>query len=73
MKRIAVIVEASIYNQKGLFLAVHNRILNLTHIAEYEIDAYLISPYKPKWLTYICKEEPRRRDIRPASAQSRAR
>lgn len=56
-KRIAVIVEASIYNQKGLFLAVHNRIINLSHIAEYEIDPYLISPYKPKWLTFICKEE----------------
>ena len=36
--RIAEIAAASIYNQKGLFNAVHNRIIHLAKVSDYKID-----------------------------------
>ena len=45
-KRVAVLVEASIYERKGLFNAVYNRCLYLKKIAAYDVDIYLLSSYK---------------------------
>lgn len=50
-KKIAVIFASSIYNQKGLFNAVHNRIVYLKKIADYDIDVYLLSSYKGKLIS----------------------
>lgn len=52
-KRIAILIAASIYNQKGLFNAAHERVKHLTAICDYSIDLYLISTYKAgiaRWL-----------------------
>ena len=42
MIKLAVIFESSPFDRKGLFNAVHNRILNLLATGECEIDAYCI-------------------------------
>ncbi len=42
MRRIAVIFESSPFDRKGLFNAVHNRIVHLLATGECEIDAYCI-------------------------------
>lgn len=52
-KRIAILIAASIYNQKGLFNAAHERVKHLADICNYSIDLYLISTYKAgivRWL-----------------------
>lgn len=45
-RKVAVLVASSIYNQKGLFNAVHNRCLHLVKVADYDVDVYLLSSYK---------------------------
>lgn len=42
MKRYAVIFESSPFDRKGLFNAVHNRILHLSRTGECTVDAYCI-------------------------------
>lgn len=42
MHRTAVIFESSPFDRKGLFNAVHNRILHLKNTGECEVDAYCI-------------------------------
>ena len=49
-KKIAILFAASIYNQKGLFNAAHNRILHLSKQTDLEIDAYILSSYLPLWI-----------------------
>ena len=56
-KKIAIIVAANIYEQKGLFLAVHNRCRHLKRIANYEIDVFLLSSYKDYIVSKILREE----------------
>lgn len=56
-KRIAIVFASSIYDQKGLFNAVHNRVKYLIKIAEFQIDAYLLSTYKGKVISVLCGEE----------------
>ncbi len=55
-KKVAVIVEASIYERKGLFNAVLNRCFYLKMIASYDIDVYLLSSYKG-WLSSVLTKE----------------
>ena len=40
--RVAVIFESSPFDRKGLFNAVHNRILHLKNAGECTVDAYCI-------------------------------
>ena len=42
MRKIAVIFESSPFDRKGLFNAVHNRILHLVNTGECSVDAYCI-------------------------------
>lgn len=44
-KKIAIISDGNIYNRKGQFNAVHNRIKYLKNIADYDIDVFLLSTY----------------------------
>ena len=46
MNKIAILICASIYNQKGLFNAAHERVKHLINISDAQIDLYLISTYK---------------------------
>lgn len=46
MNKIAILICASIYNQKGLFNAAHERAKHLVNISDTQIDLYLISTYK---------------------------
>lgn len=43
--KIAIISDGNIYNRKGQFNAVHNRIKYLKNIADYDIDVFLLSTY----------------------------
>ena len=45
-KKIALLIGASIYNQKGLFNAAHERAKHLIEVSDAQIDLYLISTYK---------------------------
>lgn len=45
-KRIALLIGASIYNQKGLFNAAHERAKHLIQVTNAQIDLFLISSYK---------------------------
>lgn len=63
-KKIALIVASSIYNQKGLFNAVHNRAQYLKKIALYDIDVYLLSTYKSKFVMFLRGDKPK---LRPDS------
>lgn len=56
-KKIAELVQASIYNQKGLFMAVHNRILHLNNMPDYSIDSFIISSYKSRWINFILRQK----------------
>jgi len=62
-KRIAILVEASIFDRKGLFNAVFNRCINLKKIADYEIDLFLLSSYKGVLSSVISKEKRQKRPI----------
>ena len=44
-KKIAIISDGNIYNRKGQFNAVHNRIKYLKNIVDYDIDVFLLSTY----------------------------
>lgn len=54
-KRVAILVGANIYNRKGLFNAVHERIRHLKDIADYQIDAFIISTYKSSMVSVITR------------------
>lgn len=56
-KKIAIIFASCIYDQKGLFNAVHNRVRYLKQIANYQIDVYLLSTYKGLLISLITKEK----------------
>ena len=45
MKRIAVIFEGRLHEQKGVFNAVLNRVAHLRAIAQWEIDVHMIEGY----------------------------
>lgn len=53
MKKIAVLTCGDIYDRKGLFNAVHNRIKHLTLITNLEIDVIIFSEYIPWYLRLI--------------------
>ena len=57
MKKIAIVVAASIYNQKGLLNAVTQRIKHLKTKANYDIDSFVISVYKPWYIRLLTKEK----------------
>ena len=52
-KKVAVLFTSNIYDQKGLFLAVHNRCLYLKKIADFEVDVFVFVTYKGKLLSKI--------------------
>ncbi len=56
-KKVAIIVSVSIYNRKGLFVAVHQRIKHLLKVADYDVHAYIISVYKPFYIRLLTKEK----------------
>lgn len=47
-KKIAVLFASDIYDQKGLFLAVHNRCKHLMQISKFDIDVYVLMTYKDR-------------------------
>lgn len=57
-KKIAILFASSIYNQKGLFNAVHNRARYLKRIAPYDIDIYLLSTYKGRLVSLLKGRKP---------------
>ena len=52
MKRIAVIFEGRLHEQKGVFNAVLNRVAHLRDIAPFAIDVHMIEGYD-RGLAYI--------------------
>ena len=62
-KIIAVIVASSIYNQKGLFNAVHNRVRYLKRIATYDIDVFLLSTYHGAFVSRLTGRKTQQRPI----------
>lgn len=58
-KKIAVLINASIYNQKGLFNAAHERVKHLCSISEFSFDLYLISPKKSSLSSFLTNEKER--------------
>lgn len=57
MKKIAIIIGASIYNQKGLFNAAHERSKQLVNISDAQIDLYLVSTYKTGIVRILSREK----------------
>ena len=55
MLRIAVIFESSPFDRKGLFNAVHNRILNLLSEGECTVDAYCIHSWDTEFTRKVRK------------------
>ena len=53
-KKIAIIFEDKLYNQRGRFNAIRNRITHLSHIADFSIDVFLITTYDP-WYVRILR------------------
>lgn len=49
-KRIAILFEEDIYNQRGMFNAIRNRITYLNRIADFDIDVYAMSVYEPWYI-----------------------
>ena len=52
-KRIAVIFDEDIYNQRGMFNAIRNRIKHLHNIADFDIDVYVIGCYEPWYIRLL--------------------
>lgn len=57
-KKIAVIVASSIYNRKGLFNAMHERVKRLNMQSKYTIVPFVISKYYPWYIRLFkrCKK-----------------
>lgn len=55
--KIAEIVAASIYNQKGLFMAVHNRIIHLQKVSDYRIDPYIVTAFSTRIMSLLTGED----------------
>lgn len=53
-KKIAIIFEDKLYNQRGRFNAIRNRIRHLSDIADFSIDVFLITTYDP-WYVRILR------------------
>lgn len=53
-KKIAIIFEDKLYNQRGRFNAIRNRIKHLSDIADFSIDVFLITTYDP-WYVRILR------------------
>lgn len=49
MIRIAIISECNPLERKGLFNAVHNRVIQLTATGECEVDVYCLQCKQPEW------------------------
>lgn len=49
-KRIAVIFDEDIYNQRGMFNAIRNRIKHLYDLSNFDIDVYVIGCYEPWYI-----------------------
>lgn len=54
-KRIAVIFDEDIYNQRGMFNAVRNRIKHMYNIAHFDIDVYVVGCYEPWYIRWLRK------------------
>lgn len=54
-RRIAIIFDEDIYNQRGMFNAIRNRIKHLYDIAEFDIDVYVIGCYEPWYIRWLRK------------------
>lgn len=54
--KIATLVAASIYDQKGLFLAAHNRTLRLKNCGDFQVDSFVLCSYKPTFISYLLHE-----------------
>ena len=52
-KRVAVIFDEDIYNQRGMFNAIRNRIKHLYNIADFDIDVYVIGCYEPWYIRWL--------------------
>ena len=52
--KIAIIFEDKLYNQRGRFNAIRNRIRYLSDIADFSIDVFLITSYDP-WYVRILR------------------
>lgn len=52
-KKIAVLFEDKVYNQRGRFNAIRNRIKFLSDIADFGIDVFLISTYDPWYVRVL--------------------
>ena len=57
-KRIAVIFDEDIYNQRGMFNAIRNRIKHLKDIASFSIDVFVIGCYEP-WHIRMLRHTPK--------------
>lgn len=66
MKRILVLTTGDIYERRGMFNAVINRVKHLKSICSYEIDVLLISEYEP-W--YVRKLRHTKKTKYPQSVQ----
>jgi len=53
-KRIAIVFEDKLNNQRGRFNAIRNRIKHLSDIADFAIDVFLITTYDP-WYVRILR------------------
>ena len=52
-KRIAVIFDEDIYNQRGMFNAIRNRIKHLYNTETFDIDVYVIGCYEPWYIRWL--------------------
>ena len=53
-RKIAILFEDKLYNQRGRFNAIRNRIRYLSDIADFSIDVFLITTYDP-WYVRILR------------------
>lgn len=54
-KRIAIIFDEKVYNQRGRFNAIRNRIKYLSLCSDYEINVFLVSTYDPWYIRFLRK------------------
>lgn len=53
-RKIAILFEDKLYNQRGRFNAIRNRIRHLSDVADFSIDIFLITTYDP-WYVRILR------------------
>ena len=57
MKKIAMIFAGETDNIRGAFIASHNRIKNIVNLNKYEVDLYLIQPYRNFFIRFLTKKQ----------------